>query len=202
MKKSLAAITLLLLAACSSEVSREITELDYPEVLGMVEREDWGWVPIDTTFNVHEIRKITIHHGGVEYTGEKEPEVYLRDLQSWSRSEKHWIDNPYHYMIDLQGKIYECRPINIPGDTNTEYDPATHALICVMGNYEVQELNEDQLTALIKMCVYLVQKFDVPTSEIKGHKDYSKITDCPGKDLYKYLEDGTIVQRVNNILEE
>ncbi len=202
MKKSLAAITLLLLAACSSEVSREITELDYPEVLGMVEREDWGWVPIDTTFNVHEIRKITIHHGGVEYTGEKEPEVYLRDLQSWSRSEKHWIDNPYHYMIDLQGKIYECRPINIPGDTNTEYDPATHALICVMGNYEVQELNEDQLTALIKMCVYLVQKFDVPTSEIKGHKDYSKITDCPGKDLYKYLEDGTVVQRVNNILEE
>ena len=77
-----------------------------------------------------------------------------------------------------------------------------NALICVMGNYEVQELNEDQLTALIKMCVYLVQKFDVPTSEIKGHKDYSKITDCPGKDLYKYLEDGTIVQRVNNILEE
>ena len=108
MKKSLAAIILLLLAACSSEVSREITELDYPEVLGMVEREDWGWVPIDTTFNVHEISKITIHHGGVEYTGEKEPEVYLRDLQSWSRSEKHWIDNPYHYMIDLQGKIYEC----------------------------------------------------------------------------------------------
>jgi hypothetical protein len=180
----------------------EIMELDFPEVLGMKTRADWGWIPIDTTFNVHGIEKITIHHGGDEYEEDKDPIEYLQNLQSWSRSEKKWIDNPYHYMIDLEGEIYECRPINIPGDTNTEYDPATHALICVMGNYEVQTINDQQLQSVIKMCVYLVQRFDVPVSEIKGHKDYSKNTDCPGEDLYKYLVDGTIVNGVKKVLNE
>jgi hypothetical protein len=171
-------------------------------VLGMTTRADWGWVPIDTAFNVHEIEKITIHHGGVEYKEDKDPIEYLRNLQSWSRSDKKWVDNPYHYMIDLEGVIYECRPINIPGDTNTEYDPTTHALICVMGNYEIQTLNDKQLQSIIKMCVYLVQRFDVPSTEIKSHKDYSGMTDCPGEDVYKYLTDGTIVNQVNKILAE
>jgi N-acetylmuramoyl-L-alanine amidase CwlA len=52
------------------------------------------------------------------------------------------------------------------------------------------------------MCVYLVQKFDVPVSEIKGHKDYSGMTVCPGKNLYRYLADGTIVRRVKKMIEE
>jgi hypothetical protein len=202
MKKYLVITALLMLVSCSPELTRDITELEYPEELNMVKRADWGWVPIDTTFKVHEIEKITIHHGGVEFKRGTDPEEHLRNLQAWSRSEKHWIDIPYHYMIDLDGNIYECRPINIPGDTNTEYDPESHALICVMGNYEIQELSEEQLDALIKMCVYLVQKFDVPVSEIKGHKDYSGMTVCPGKNLYRYLADGTIVRRVKKMIEE
>ena len=56
--------------------------------------------------------------------------------------------------------------------------------------------------AVIKLCVYLVQKFDVPSSEVRGHKDYSEITDCPGEDLYKYLQDGTIVKQVEKVLEQ
>lgn len=204
MKKYFVIISLIILTACSSDVTKEfeILELDYPDVLAMKGRADWGWVPIDTTVNIHEIEKITIHHGGVEFKEDEDPVEYLRNLQSWSRSDKKWVDIPYHYMIDLDGIIYECRPINIPGDTNTEYDPDTHALICVMGNYEVQTLNDKQLKAIIKMCVYLVQRFDVPSTEIKSHKDYSEMTDCPGKDLYKYLIDGTIVNQVNKILDE
>jgi hypothetical protein len=195
---------MLFYASCSSGIATntEIAELEYPEALGVVERADWGWVPIDTSFMIHDIEKITLHHGGVEYSGGKEPVTYLKDVQSWSRSDKNWIDNPYHFMIDLEGKIYECRPINIPGDTNTEYNTESHALICVMGNYEVQELSEAQLMAVINLCVYLAQKFDIPSSEIRGHKDYSELTDCPGEDFYKYLRDGTLVGRVNKVLEE
>jgi len=204
MKMYLVIFSLLMLMACSSDLTKEIEilELDYPDTLGIIKRADWGWVPIDTTFNVHKIEKITIHHGGVEFKEDKDPVEYLRNLQSWSRSDKKWVDIPYHYMIDLDGVIYECRSINIPGDTNTEYDPATHALICVMGNYEIQTLSEEQLMSVIKICVYLVQKFKVPSTEIKGHKDYSAITVCPGEDLYKYLTDGTIVTQVNKILNE
>jgi len=36
---------------------------------------------------------------------------------------------------------------------------------------------------------YLAAKFHVPVSSIRGHRDYAK-TLCPGKNLYRYLQDG------------
>lgn len=167
-------------------------QLEYPDELGVVKRADWGWVPIDTSYKTQEIKYITIHHGGVEFTRDKDPVKSIQNLQSWSRSEKKWIDIPYHYMIDLDGIIYEGRPVNIPGDTNTEYDPTKHALIEVMGNYEIQILSETQLKALIGLMKFLKNKYNVPLENIKTHKDYSSITVCPGKDVYKYFENGYI----------
>ena len=192
-------LSVLVITACSSSVTKDISiqELDYPEDLNVINRADWGWVPMDSTIAEHTIDKITIHHGGVEFTKEKDAAQSVKNLQSWSRSEKKWIDIPYHFMIDLDGNIYEARPINYPGATNTEYDPTNHALIEVMGNYEFQIINQNQLDAVINLTTFLVVEFDVPLENIKGHKDYSKITDCPGKDLYKYLQDGTIVNRVS-----
>jgi hypothetical protein len=102
-------------------------------------------------------------------------------------------------MIDRQGRIYETRPINYPGDTNTEYDPAGHALVEVMGHYEHQVLSEAQLDAMVGIIAFLARKFDVPVDRIAGHKDYAD-TSCPGKDVYRYLQDGTIPSRVQDIL--
>jgi len=123
-------------------------------------------------------------------------------LQKWSRSEKKWIDIPYHFMIDLDGKIYEARPINLPGDTNTEYDPTGHALIEVMGNYEIQEFSENQMKSLVALSAFLAKEFNVPVSDIKSHKDYSEMTVCPGKNIYKYFEDGTILKQIEEKLKD
>jgi len=40
-----------------------------------------------------------------------------------------------------------------------------------------------------------VKKFDVPLDSIKGHYQYAE-TGCPGKNLRKYLEDGTFRRMV------
>ncbi|NOX66886.1 MAG: N-acetylmuramoyl-L-alanine amidase, partial [Chlorobi bacterium] len=106
------------------------------------------------------------------------------------------------FMIDLDGNIYEARPINYPGDTNTEYDPTGHALIEVMGNYEVQTLSKKQLDSLINLIAFLAKEFNVPVSEIKTHRDYSKMTVCPGKNIYKYFQDSTIVKAVEKRLKK
>jgi hypothetical protein len=98
-------------------------------------------------------------------------------------------------MIDLDGRIYEARPIQYPGDTNTTYDPRGHALICVMGNYENQTLSEDQLASVVDLSAWLAREYDVPPDSIRGHKDYAE-TLCPGKDFYRYLQDGTIQRMV------
>ena len=42
---------------------------------------------------------------------------------------------------------------------------------------------------------WAVRSFDVPLDSIKGHYNYAE-TDCPGKNLRKYLEDGTFRRMV------
>ncbi len=177
-----------------------VTELSYPSELTVISRTDWGSKPLEKALPVHDISKITIHHGGEDFPVDKDPIQYLRNLQTWSMSDaKNWIDIPYHFMIDLEANIYEARPINYPGATNTTYDPTGHALICVMGNYENQIITDDQLDAIVNLTVFLASKYDVAPEDIKGHKDYTE-TLCPGKDLYRYLKDGTIVRKVQEKL--
>jgi len=186
-----------LMIGCSTTSQMiNISEIQYPNDLKVVSRADWGWQPLEQTISQHHINKITIHHGGEEFAENKDMIQYLRNLQSWSRSEKKWIDIPYHFMIDLKGNIYEARPINYPGDTNTEYDVTGHALICVVGNYEVQTMKDVQLNSLAKLTAFLKQKYSVEMKDIKTHKDYSNQTVCPGKDLYKYFEDGSFLKMV------
>ncbi|MDH3253018.1 MAG: peptidoglycan recognition protein family protein [Ignavibacteria bacterium] len=188
---------LVLVAGCSSAPDRGSSP--YPPELGVVMHAQWGWEPIEGDHATHRISRITIHHGGEDFPPEKDPVEYLRHLQSWSRTEKGWIDIPYHFMIDLSGIIYEARPLSYPGDTNTGYDPTGHGLICVMGNYEDQILSPRQLQSVVRLTAFLAERYAVPIGQIKGHKDYAE-TLCPGKDLYRYLQDGTIHAGVNQIL--
>jgi uncharacterized protein YbbC (DUF1343 family) len=193
----------LFFIGCSS-VSKliNISELDYPNDLKVITRAEWGWQPLERTIPEQNITKITIHHGGELFSDTTNMVQYLRHLQNWSRTEKNWIDIPYHFMIDLEGNIYEARPINYPGDTNTDYDVRGHALICVVGNYEVQKIKPVQLKSLAKLVAFLTQKYRVELKNIKGHKDYTNQTVCPGEDLYKYLADGTFIKMVEDELNK
>ncbi|HEM60901.1 MAG TPA: N-acetylmuramoyl-L-alanine amidase, partial [Chloroflexi bacterium] len=138
----------------------------------------------------HTLHCITLHHDGAEFYGGAEER--LRGLQSWSRRERGWVDIPYHFLIDLEGNIYEGRPLEYVGDTATEYDPTGHALITVMGNYMIQEINEAQLAAVVDLASWLCYEYSIPPQEIRGHKDYAA-TSCPGTNLYRYLANGHIV---------
>lgn len=181
-------LSLLAIQACSVEKAG-------PADLHIVTRAEWG--SVDTVINQPEqvINRITIHHGGVIFDGKKATDAYLRDLQSWSRSEKKWIDIPYHYVMDLEGRVYEARPVKYAGDTNTDYDPAGHLLICVLGNYEEQVISAQQIENLTVLLSRFSRQYKVRPDLIRGHKDYTE-TDCPGKDLYRFLADGSLVSAV------
>jgi uncharacterized protein YbbC (DUF1343 family) len=182
----------ILIYGCSAGIDQtKKTDLDYPADLKVIPKEAWGWQPGEKTLPEHSINKITLHHGGEFFAEDKEVATYLRDLQSWSRSEKKWMDIPYHYMIDLKGKIYEARPINYPGDTNTDYDVRGHALICVMGNYEVQKLTTEQLKSVVDLTSFLAKKYNISLEGIKGHKDYAS-TLCPGEDFYRFIRSNKV----------
>jgi N-acetylmuramoyl-L-alanine amidase-like protein len=148
------------------------------------------------------ITSITLHHEGSPepLRPEDDPVIKLRGLQSWGASDRNWWDVPYHFLIDLDGRIYEGRDWHYMGETNTTYDPRGHLLISILGNYNRQEPTQAQLNAIADLMAWAVQRFQVPLDSIRGHYQYAQ-TDCPGKNLRKYLEDGTFRRMVKARLE-
>ena len=189
-------VPLFLLVGCASTQTFNRTEFEN----SIVTQQEWGGVAADSG-RVHQIRSITLHHEGESFPPGKDPIEYLRNLQKWSRTEKHWIDIPYHYIIDLNGRVYEGRPIRFAGDTNTDYDPAGHALVCVVGNFEEVEPNEAQLRAVVNVFTWLCRKYDITPDKIRGHKDLASGTVCPGKNLYRYLQNGYLQKEVAKLMQ-
>jgi len=166
----------------------------------IVPRAEWGWEPAERSLPEHTISKITIHHGGSKYDDDRDTTEYLRALQKWSRSDKEWIDVPYHYVIDLEGRMFEGRPVRYPGDTNTSYDPRGHALIVVVGNYDNREFGEAQFESLARLTAHLALEYSIGPGDIKGHRDYAPgETSCPGTNVYSHLEDGSLLRRVGEL---
>ena len=150
----------------------------------------------------HRITHVTLHHtaGGILHP-EDDPAQRLRDLQSWGARERIWWDVPYHYLLDLEGRIYEGRDWRFMGETNTVYDPGGHFLISVMGDYEQQQPTPAQLEAIVDLMAWAVRTFDVPLERIGGHFHYAR-TSCPGQHLRRYLEDGTFRRMVEQRLSQ
>jgi hypothetical protein len=158
---------------------------------------DWGGTPADPAqARPHTITHITLHHQGEPFKAGTDPRQYLRKLQTWSRNTKGWLDIPYHYIIDLEGRVYEGRDIAYAGDTNTEYDPSGHALIEVVGNFEEVEPNQVQLDAVVKVMAMLAKKYELPVARIASHRDHSDKTVCPGANLYRYVQSGYFEEQV------
>lgn len=189
-RPALACALALLLASCA-------TPFAPPAAPKIVTVAEWGGTPADPArMKTHSITHITLHHMGETYAPGRDPYQYMRGLQTWSRATKNWGDIPYHYIIDLEGKLFEGRDIRYAGDTNTEYDPTGHALIEVVGNFEEVEPNQAQLDAVVETMAWLAEKYDVPVERIASHRDHSNKTVCPGKNLYRYIQNGYFRQKV------
>ena len=149
----------------------------------------------------HEITHVTLHHTGSSQPlrPEDDPAAILRALQSWGARDRNWWDVPYHYLIDLEGRVYEGRDWRFMGETNTTYDPGGHFLISVIGNYGRQEATPAQLEAIADLMAWAIAEFDLPLDRIGGHYNYAG-TSCPGTHLRKYLEDGTFRRMVEQRL--
>jgi hypothetical protein len=183
----------LLLFASGSASAQTLPEVEQ----SIIPVAAWGGTPADPA-QAHRqtITHITLHHQGEPYKPGTDPQQYLRNLQTWSRNTKHWLDIPYHYIIDLDGKIFEGRKIEYAGDTNTEYDPTGHALIEVVGNFEEVEPNQQQLDAVVRLMAMLAKKYGVTLDHIASHRDFSKQTVCPGANLYRYVQEGYFRHKV------
>ncbi len=147
----------------------------------------------------HGIDKLTLHHSATPLTPEDDLGQKLANMQVWGENDRNWWDVPYHYILDLDGTVYEGRDHRFVGDTNTRYDPAGHFLINCYGNYSDQEPNEAQLETIANLMAWAAMEYSIEPVTIYGHRDLAG-TSCPGDNLYEYVENGTLKEMVEAVM--
>ena len=173
-----------------------------PDVLAIVPRP--GWLADSARpYKQHVPVRITVHHeGGRVLHDTADAARRLKNIQTWGMGpDRNWTDVPYHFLIAPDGTVYEGRNVNTVGETNTEYDPTGHLLVCFLGNYEEQKLNQKLLDVLTRLIVHLCARYNISPETIATHRDHSKQTTCPGKNIYPYFENGYIKGKVKEQLK-
>ncbi|MEA2460226.1 MAG: hypothetical protein QOH90_403 [Actinomycetota bacterium] len=162
--------------------------------LQLICKEAWRAGPPHGSFRRHHISRITIHHSGVKLTDNRDAPGRFRAYQQ-EHQDLGWPDIAYHLLIDRHGNVYKGRHMWAVGDTRTSYDPTGHLLVMCEGNMSEQDVSIRQMRGLVEVLTWATRHFDVPLRRIRGHRDFAA-TDCPGANLYRRIEDGTIRHHV------
>ncbi|MGO9545063.1 MAG: peptidoglycan recognition family protein [Rhodomicrobium sp.] len=184
-------LSLWMAAHCLPALAQDIAE---PEI---VSRSAWGALP--PKIELMQEQKplaIIIHHTGERQQPRVSLEAKMRGLQNFgmkagkagSLSKPAWGDIPYHYYIDVHGKIGEGRDIDFAGDSTTNFDGDGAIQITVEGDFEREEPTPEQLDSLTKLVTWLTSIYGIPAESITGHGDHDQ-TNCPGGNLKPFLEE-------------
>jgi hypothetical protein len=167
----------------------------------IVSAAEWGSKPEPIPDSRRQVPKyITIHHAGVLWKAGDEPVKSLRGLQAYGQKEKKWPDLPYHFLIAPDGRIFAGRPVEYEPETNTAYKTNGHIGVELMGNFEEQRPSREQLESVVKLVAWLAQEYRIDPKNIGGHKDRAE-TQCPGKDFYRYFQDGQLMGWIRAAME-
>jgi len=170
-----------------------------PRAVDVICRAGWGGRAATRPYVKHTIVRLTVHHSGMLLRQNRAAPGRIRSAQRFHQS-RGWPDIAYHYLIDLEGNIYEGRPTSARGDTGTRYDTTGHLLVCVVGNYDRQKPRPGQVRALADLLAWASARFKVGAETIRGHLQLAR-TKCPGRKLQKLITDGTLRAEVEARLE-
>ena len=116
----------------------------------------------------------------------------VEDIDRWHKA-RGWCKIGYQFVIYKDGTTVRGREENAVGAHT--YGQNSHSIgICVVGNYDEEEMPEAQKNAVIELIKYLKGKY--PITKIIRHSDVNN-TRCPGKN-YPFEE---IVAKANGDVE-
>lgn len=162
--------------------------------LSIVTRAQWGAASARCSMTSDPNKyRMAIHH---TEGASSDPTRQLRGVQAF-HANKGWCDIGYHFLIDVDGTIYEGRELTYRGvhaaNNNTGNIGISH-----IGNFHQQTPPAVMLASTARLVERLSSLYgiDLARSDIKGHREYSS-TDCPGNLLYPRI--GSIISDAQTI---
>jgi N-acetylmuramoyl-L-alanine amidase len=134
---------------------------------------------------LRKIHKIIVHCTATK----SDHNVTIEDLRKWHVDERGWSDIGYHFFIDLEGCVHECRPIEKTGahTKGQNYDSIGIAYAGGIGSDNAwhDTRNDQQKASLEELLCSL--KLLYPKSVIYGHNYFSE-KNCPSFDAREEYE--------------
>ena len=119
----------------------------------------------------NEPTKLVYHHTAIK-------NISPEDINKLHKN-KGWKGIGYHYYIRKDGTIYKGREDDAEGSHVKGYNKESIG-ICVEGNFEEEDLSDEQIESLKKLSLYICLKYNI--KDILPHKELGK-TLCPGKNF-------------------
>lgn len=163
-------------------------------------RDAWGAAAARPGGRTHTLNRMTIHHTEVPLGDNANAPARLRQHQRYHQDTHGWIDIAYHFSVDRNGNIYQLRNPGVVGDTATSYDPTGHFLVVCEGDFDREQVTEQQLDGAALVLASAAQQFGIPTDTLAGHRDFAPTTTCPGASLYDHVTSGDLQNRVDSLL--
>jgi hypothetical protein len=186
-----AVVTTITVAACSPAAD----DGGDPAVLKtlrpvIITAKEWGSKPQAIDEGRRQTpRFVTIHHAGEVWKEGTDPVKKIQALQAWGQREKKWPDLPYHFLVAPDGRIFEGRDVRYEPESNTKYELKGNVGVMLWGNFEEQRVSRQQLEAAVRLTAWLCSEHGIEAGTVRTHQDVAQ-TACPGKDLYRYFQDG------------
>lgn len=163
-------------------------------------REAWGAAPARPGGTTHDLTRMTVHHTAAVLGDNSNAPARLRQHQRYHQDSQGWIDIAYHISVDRNGNIYQLRDPALVGDTATSYDPTGHFLVVCEGNFDEEQVTEEQLNGAALAFAWAARQFGIPTATLAAHRDASADTACPGANLYAHVTSGDLRRRIEDLV--
>ncbi len=164
--------------------------------LGVVPREDWGARRTRCTGRDGRKYRMAIHY---TVTPSSNPERQVKAIQRYHQR-RGWCDIGYHFLVGIDGSIYEGRPLEFRGahvgGQNTGnigisfigcFHPTSRC-----SSWGPARPTEAMLRSASRLMAHLSSLYGVSldTRHVKGHRDHrGASTNCPGDYLYERIPD-------------
>ena len=149
------------------------------------------------------IKYIILHHSATDYQANKDDiDGKLIGRTICDRAQEQWKKEfpdykcDYHFIIGHTGEVFKAQPIEQPSWHCTNYQANLVSVgICFLGNFEnietgSGEMPTEQFNAGVKLIKTLMEKYNVPLTNILRHRDVvsdvshtTNSTECPGKNF-------------------
>ena len=169
----------------------------------IVSREAWGALPVDHAA----ANERGLYQRGSNPKGWREYEGDLRDsyqtlilhhsafyeadglatlleAQRLHRQDRLWADIGYHFLIDIDGAIYEGRDIAVRGVHAMGHNTGS-AGVCLLGDFRFVAPAAAQWDATIALGRWLAD--ELALTHLAGHSQFNPSTACPGAALLARL---------------